>query len=139
MVAVSERLSFARIEGVHGVTHLMNNRKDILQRIRVVQQNIRLAVVGAEAVSAAGFALIFVNINPAFLGAFLNLREVFCSERSKTFLHHRKCLFIRNISLRKLNKGHINIVHLEFIHAENLLAKLRIAVEHRKVFVHNGD
>ena len=121
------------------MSHLVNNRENILQRVHVVEQNVRLAVIRTETVSAACLALIFVDINPAFLGSFLNLREIFGAERGKSFLHHRKRLFIRNITLRKFNKRHVNIVHLEFIHAENFPAKLRIAVEHRKILVYNGD
>ena len=55
------------------MAHFVNYGKYILKGIGVVQQDIRLAVIGAEAVCAAGLALILVDVHPAVGEAFVNL------------------------------------------------------------------
>ena len=64
MISIGKRLSPASVKRMHGMTHFVYYGKYILKCVGIVQQNIRLAVVGAEAVCSAGLSLVFVNINP---------------------------------------------------------------------------
>ena len=121
------------------MTHLVYNRKYIFERIGIVEQDIRLAVVGTEAIGAAGLALILVDIDPAVLRAVVNLREILVTQRRETFLHHAECLLIRNILFWQFHQRNVHVVHFEFLHTEHFFAQRDIAVQDRQIFVHDRD
>ena len=137
MISIGKRLSPASVKRMHGMTHFVYYGKYILKCVGIVQKDIRLAVIRTEAVGTAGFALVFVNINPAFLSAAVNLCQIFIAERCKSLLHHFQRFFVWYISFRKLHKRNIDIVHFKFIYTENFLAKGDIPVENRKIFMYN--
>ena len=139
VVTVGKRLRFACIVGVHGVSHFVHDRENIFERVRIVEQDIRLTVVGTEAVSAAGLALVFVDVDPAVLGAAVYLREIFFAERRESCLHHLQSLFIWDIFFWQLYQRNVHVIHLQFLDAEHFFAQLDILVQHRQILMHDRD
>ena len=61
--------------------HFVDDGEDVFQRVGVVEQDIRIAVVASEAVGAAGLALVFVHVDPALFDSLVHLGKMWIRDR----------------------------------------------------------
>ena len=120
---------------MHRVTHFVDYREYILERVSIVQEDVRVAVIAAEAVCSARLASVFVHVYPALRDAFVHIGNVFAAERCEGCAHHVECFFVRYIVFRELDERHVHVVHVHFVKTEHFLAECHVSVEHRQVFV----
>lgn len=70
IVGIHVGLTGICIAGMERMSHLMGQSEDIVQIALIIQQNIRMYAVNTGGISAAPFALIFINIDPAVVETF---------------------------------------------------------------------
>ena len=69
VVRVDEGLGFVRQDRVHRVTHLVGRREDVVERVGVVEEHVRVRAVHRCRVGARALAFVFVDVDPAALEA----------------------------------------------------------------------
>ena len=139
MAAVDVRLSVARVLRMHRVTHLMDNCKYIFQRIRVVEKDVRVAVVASETVGTARLAFVLVDIDPSLADAFVHLVYVVFAERLKRLAHYVETFFEGYLPVRNPDEWNVHVVHVHFVQSQKLLTQLDVPVHRREVLVYDAD
>ncbi|MNN96437.1 hypothetical protein D3C81_2154240 [compost metagenome] len=90
----------------------MRQREHAVQVVVMVQQHIGVCAVGSPAVSAGPFVLIFVDINPAIVVAFLQHTQIILAERLQAFLRNLLGFLKRNIELVFVYQRSEQVVHM---------------------------
>ncbi len=77
-----------------GVTHLMRQRGNAVQRAAEVEQDIGVGVIAAAGVSAAALAAVGVDIDPALGVGFAAVFLIVLIQRCDCLQHHLLCRLI---------------------------------------------
>ena len=100
--------------GVHCVSELMSDSKDIACGLLIVKKHIGvLKTVYACAVRTASLAVGLLNVYPAVVVSLLQKRLILLAERSKAFLYKLERVLIVELHFRALNDRGVYIIHMK--------------------------
>ena len=133
------RLCVVGVPGVHGMSHLMGDRGDTVQRPREIGHDIGVGVVGARTEGAAALSAVGVDIDPAGAEPLPDNITVTLSQRGNRIQDHLLCLLVGVLPAAASREGGVEVIVMEFVQRQDLFAKLRILVHGRKVGPHRLD
>ena len=119
------------IPGMHRVPHLMDQSKNIVQRIRIIEQHVRVHAVNARRIRSRPLSHILIHVDPALLICLSHDRKVFFTERRQCLQRDCLGLLIGKFPVIPGDDRHIYVIHVQFIHAQHLPAQGNIAVHVR--------
>ncbi|MPM80036.1 hypothetical protein SDC9_127080 [bioreactor metagenome] len=115
--------------------HLMRQGEHIIQFIVIIHQYIGIGIIGPPGIGAAGFAFVFINVNPAAVKTLLQTGNVFSTQGLQRLRDRCPGLGIRNLHFICGNQGGIKIIKVHFIQAQQFFANGHIAVHKLKMTV----
>ena len=136
IMGVHGRLGVVGVPGVHGMAHLMDQGEQIVHIAGIVQQDVRVAVVGTGGVGAAALALVLVHIDPAVFKTFPDHLEIVLSQRGQSLQHGLPGLRKGNLLGYAGDNGGVDVVHMQFVHAQQTFAQAYIAMHLIQIPVH---
>ena len=139
IVGILLRLMVVREVAVHGVAHLMRDRRHRVERPGEIREDVRLRAVGAVRVRATFLAPVRIYIDPMLPESTLDRRAIVVAERMNRIQDHRLRLFIAVAALHTCRERRIEIIVVKLGYPEDLLAKGHIAIHERHPLMHRRD
>ena len=113
---------------MEGMSHLVDQDKDIVQGPVVVEQHVGMDPVNAAGIGPAALALIFQDVDPPLLIGPADHGQIVLSQRGQSLQGDLLCLVVGDLHLEILHDGGIYVVHMELVHSQHLFAQADIAV-----------
>ena len=133
------RLGMVGQPGMHGMPHLMGNRRNTLQCAGIVQKDIRGRIIGAGGIGPAGLALVRIHIDPAFTESSLYGIDIIFPQNGNSLQHHFLCLVIAVFVLRAFRQRCVEVIVMQFIHAQQLLSESDVPMHDIHMIMDGGD
>ena len=127
VVVVGVILLLGGVVGVHRVTQLVRQRKGVVQRVGVVEQDVGMHAVHAAGVCARGLALVLVYVDPALGKGAVKQLLVPLSQRQGGLLDQLLCLLVGDLHLHALHHRAVEIVHIQLVKPQHAAAQLQVA------------
>ena len=125
-------LGFARLIGMHGVTKFMRQSKGVIERIGIVQKDVRMHAVNAAGERAGRFAVVFIDVNPLFVKSFIQQCGVCFTKRRQCLLYKYLCILIRHLKVDVVHHRGIKIIEMQFFQSQHTAAQIQIAAHNRQ-------
>ena len=122
-----------------GVSHLVDQREDIVQRAVKVQKHVGMHAVDADRVGAAPLALVLTDIDPAVPERLPHVRQILLPERRECLQGRLLRLLVGDGNRVALHHRHVDIVHVELLNPEKPLPQAHISVKAVHVMMHGAD
>ena len=117
IMRIQESLILRGIPGVHGMSHLMDQREHVVERSVPVEQHVRMDPVDTGGVGTAALSFIFRDIDPALAEGFADDLKVVLSERTEGCQHHLLRFLISHTGIEITHHRGIHIIHMQLLHA----------------------
>ena len=133
---VRERVRLRLIGEValHRVSHLVGKRADVRVLPVVIDQHVRMDVIGgAFGIGARTLAFVREQIDPPAVVRALDRAGVFASERRDGFEDEFLRLLRRVGQFDRSDERRVQVVIMKLVQTENALAQLQVSMEGRKI------
>ena len=139
VVRVHRFLVVRGIPGLHGVAHLVDDGEHVVQLVVIVQQDVGNAVVAARGERPAGLSFVLVHVRPAAREGVAHDLPVFAAKRLQRLVDDGLRRLVRDVLVRRIQDGHVDIVHGQVVQAQQFLAQSHVAVHGGQVGVDHVD
>ena len=139
VVVLFSSLSLTAVIAVHGVPELVRDGENVVRRLFVVEQNVRVNAVHAHGISAAALSGRFVHVHPTLVVSSLQQSLIFLAQRLQAFLDQSESLVEFKREVCRGNHGIIQVVHIESFKPHDLFSQSHVFVQHGKRFVYAVD
>ena len=139
VAGVLRRLGTVGQQTVHAVAHFMRDGRNAVQRAGEVGQDIGLGIVGAGGISAATFAFVGINVNPALGKAAADFGAVRFAKRGHRLQHHLPGLLVGIAGGAFTGQRGVDIIIMQFVQPKQPFAQRDIAVHGRQMGPNRGD